>query len=534
MKKYYLIFIFLLLGQVVSYGKYITANSFNYSSYLSGLSAGDTLYLSQGIYTNNLTLNGINGADGKPVVIMGSSNLYTTIFKANSGVNTVSITKCSFLVIKNLQLDGQNLAVDAVKAEGTTGNWAHHITVEYLNIINYGNNQQIVGISTKCHAWNWVIRKNKIIGAGTGMYLGNSNGDKPFVNGLIEYNYIANTLGYNIEIKHQFDTVRDNYAGTAVTGKTIIRHNVFSKETNGSTGASARPILLVGGFPLTGYGKDDQYEIYGNLFWQNPTEALFQGTGNIHMYNNIFVNTNDPSGFRAVYITPQNGVKPQNIRIFHNTVWVNNSSGGIRMYDPDTAYDQYCNFNAVFAAQPITNFTNATDNITDAYANAGQYVLSANSAITGLDLFPKNTKLSGTLQPHTQFTTETDYDLDFNGNIYDWTYRGAYSGNNTNPGWHLKLDTMPDMKSTAPTSIFSDERDGIKIYPNPASTSVSVTFSELQNFQLRLTNLVGEIIYRSNFTGTSVILDISNYKPGIYLLYITSDNKTTVKKILRQ
>jgi len=256
---------------------FTTANSSNYTSFLSSLTAGDTLYLTAGTYTNNLTLNNLAGTSAQPIVIMGSANLYTTIFQGQSCCNTVSITQCGYVVIKNLQLDGLNLAVDAVKGEGTFGNFAHHITLEYLNIINYGNNQQIVGISTKCHAWDWVIRKNRIVGAGTGMYLGNSNGDKPFVNGLIEYNLIMNTVGYNIEIKHQTDTVRDNFSGTAVNGKTILRYNVFCKDQNASTGGNARPNLLVGGFPLSGWGANDYYEIYGNFFYQNPTEALFQG-----------------------------------------------------------------------------------------------------------------------------------------------------------------------------------------------------------------------------------------------------------------
>ena len=80
--------------------------------------------------------------------------------------------------------------MDGVKAEGTAGNWAHHVTIEKLNIVNYGVDQQAVGISTKCPAWNWIIRSNIIIGAGTGMYLGNSSGNMPFVNGIIENNLI--------------------------------------------------------------------------------------------------------------------------------------------------------------------------------------------------------------------------------------------------------------------------------------------------------------------------------------------------------
>ncbi len=232
MSKIYFASVFLFQFYVLAFhgrANVIVATPANYTTYLNGLIAGDTLYLTRGTYTANLTLNGRNGTSTSPIVIMGDTALYSTVFNAQSCCNTVSITQCAYVVIKNLKLDGLNLYVDAVKGEGTTGNWAHHITLEYLNIVNYGADQQLVGISTKCHAWNWVIRKNIIFGAGTGLYLGNSDGDKPFVNGLIEHNLVLNTVGYNMEIKHQSDAVRDKFPGTNVDGKTIIRYNVFCK-----------------------------------------------------------------------------------------------------------------------------------------------------------------------------------------------------------------------------------------------------------------------------------------------------------------
>lgn len=449
MNRIFFVSILFMLSILLGNAKLINANSSNYTSFLSSLAAGDTLLLALGTYVNNLTLNTRVGTATDPIVIMGSGNV--TNFQAQSCCNTISLTKCEYLIIKNLQLDGMNQAVDAVKAEGTTDNYAHHITIEYLNIINYGNNQQNVGISTKCPAWNWVIRKNRIIGAGTGMYLGNSDGTKPFVNGIIENNYIASTIGYNIEIKHQLNGERELLPETSVNGKTILRYNVFSKDANSSSGGSARPNLLVGGFATTGFGSLDYYEIYSNFFYNNPVEALFQGTGNIMLYDNIFVNHFDPSGFRTVYITQQNGVSPQDIKIFHNTVMAATTSGGIRLYNPNTNYKQYCYSNAVFADAPITNFTDLLDNVTDTYANASNYVVSATTDISTLNLYPQTGKLSGTITPSTLLQNNNDWDKDFNKDSYTWTYRGAYSGSGTNNGWKLQLDTMFTPK-IAPTS----------------------------------------------------------------------------------
>src|SRR5262249_150356 len=146
-----------------------------------------------------------------------------------------------------------------------TSSWAHHITLDGLTIFGYGANQQKVGISTKCPAWGWVIRNNVIKGSGTGMYLGNSDGSAPFVAGLIEHNLIMDTIGYNLQIKHQRQ--RPIISGMPEDRSvTIIRHNVFSKSNNSSREKLARPNLLVGHWPPDGAGMEDSYAIYGNFF----------------------------------------------------------------------------------------------------------------------------------------------------------------------------------------------------------------------------------------------------------------------------
>lgn len=462
---------------------YYTATPLNYKSFLAMLTAGDTLCLSSGNYTDNMVLNNLNRTADNPIVITGSSNLYTTVFQATNGSNTISITKCSYLVIKNLRLDGRNMPVDAVKAEGTTGNWAHHITIEYLYITGYGNNQQIVG-----------------------------------------------TLGYNIEIKHQADTVRHHFPGTAVNGKTVIRHNVFSKETNAATGSDARPNLLVGSFPVTGPGKEDYYEIYGNFFWQNPTEALFQGTGNIMLYNNIFVNNTDAAGYRAVYITEHNNVKPRYIRIFHNTVWAVNSSGGIRLYNPDPAFRQYCYANAVFSPSPVTNFTGQSDNITDSYVYAVNYVISATPGISTIDLYPKNGMLTGTETPDSLFNDLEYYDRDFNCKTYNWTYRGAYSGYGINPGWHLQLDTMPDPGHTTTSLNDRFNRENYRIFPEPNSGTIRM---EGLDFPARLIiyNLRGEIVRYCEIRENENSVVMTGLHDGIYIFKIITTGKIIMKKL---
>ena len=244
----------------IAKAKQIPATPATFEAKVPYLLPGDSLQLAAGTYTTPLTINGLNGTASHPIVITGAGN--ATIFKGNDCCNTISLRKSAYIVIKNMKLDGLNInGPDGIKAEGNTAsnpNWTHHITIENLTIVNYANNQQQVGISTKCPSSNWIIKNNSIDGAGTGMYLGNSDGTQPFVNGVIENNFIQNTIGYNIEVKHQINGQRDLAegvkAGTHLGGKTIIRNNVFSKAKNSSTGESARPNVLVGGFPTDGNG----------------------------------------------------------------------------------------------------------------------------------------------------------------------------------------------------------------------------------------------------------------------------------------
>ena len=147
------------------------------------------------------------------------------------------------------------------------------------------------------------------------MYLGNSNDADPFVARLVEGNVVLHTLGYNLQIKHQ----RPRPQGVGLpTGQnaTIIRHNVFSKAENAAMDDWwARPNILLGHWLLRGEGQDDQYLVYGNFFYQNSSEALFQSEGHIAFYNNLLVNDVD-----SALSEQKHNDKPRRIDTFQNTI----------------------------------------------------------------------------------------------------------------------------------------------------------------------------------------------------------------------
>lgn len=418
------------LGPTVAEAATLNATPSNYLSKLRSLKAGDTLKLAPGNYDDTSDAPGLpffdmNGEPGRPIVVEGPASGPPAVLLGRSTHNTVRFVDASYIVVKNIEINGRERGGDGVNAQGT----AHHITLENLYIHGVGANQQVVGISTKAPTWSWTIRNCVIEGAGTGMYLGDSDGSEPFVRGVIENNLFFDTIGYNMQIKHQ--SPRSAVAGMPTSpSRTIIRNNVFSKERNSSSGGSARPNLLLGAFPSSGAGKDDMYEVYGNFFFTNPTgEPLMQAEGNLAIYNNVFVN---PVG-EALWIQPHNGTVRE-VRVFNNTVVARDL--GIRISSGQTENKQTVVANAVFATTPIQGgqaSSNTTGNYAAASANLAKPFAAPGS---GLDLYPRAGKLRGSAVNTSTYRNQfTDWNRDFNGAIHDNTYRGAYAGQGPNPGW---------------------------------------------------------------------------------------------------
>jgi len=283
----------------------------NYRKLLGTLRAGDLLLLDPGIYERGLPLQRLAGKAGRPIVIEGPPPPARAVFNARPNAHTVSLIDVEHVVVRNLVLDGRGVPVDAVRAEGHA-RFAHHVTLEGLTIVNHGASQQNSGISTKCPAWGWTVRGNTIVGAGTGMYFGDSDGSDPFFASTVADNRIIEPIGYGIQIKHQLDRP----AGAAAAPQTTtIRGNTIIKTRPAATPELARPNLLVGHWPLSGAGAGDSYLVHDNLLFDNPSEALFQGEGNLAFFNNLLFN---PHG-AGLRIRPHND-RPRDVAVFNNTI----------------------------------------------------------------------------------------------------------------------------------------------------------------------------------------------------------------------
>ena len=410
-------------------GRILRADATNYQKLVPVLRAGDTLLLAAGRYPR-LTIANLNGEPARCITVTGPPAGPRAVIAGQAGHNTVEIVDSSYIVVSNLKIDSLGMGGDGIKAPRAAHPATHHIVLDRNLIIGAGTFQQTDGISTKTPTWNWVIRRNTIVDAGTGFYLGDSDGSSPFVAGIIENNLVLNPVGYCMEIKHQLG--RPDLAGMPQGPQsTIIRNNVFIKDDRPSPDGD-RPNLLVGGFPDSGSGSHDLYQIYGNLLVHNPREALFQGSGRISFHDNILV-----GGQSAGAVFRDHDLPLKLAHVFNNTIY--SPQIGIKFGSPAREGHAVVG-NLIFAETPITGLDiAATNNLVARPAEARNYVRAPLSGLGALDFYPLPGKATGAPLDLSAFDGELDFDRDFNGLTKGGRhFRGAYAGDGSNPGWRLR------------------------------------------------------------------------------------------------
>ena len=429
----------LAVSPAVAAAATVQADPSNYVAKLGTLHPGDTLQLAAGTYVG-LALSNLDGTASQWITVSGPAvDPPTAVIQASpSGCcNVVDITNSSFLAIENLLIDGNHVpSAFGISAGGGTANVVHDIRIDGNTIVHCDNDgdpndlgQQDDGISTKTPTWGWIIRRNKIVGAGTGLYLGNSDGSDPFIGGLIEDNLVDSPTGYCMEIKFQMP--RPSVAGIPTSPTTtIIRDNVFIKKDHAATTSGGRPQVLVGGFPATGPGAQDRYEIFGNLFFHDSDDSLLQASGRVTIHDNLFV---DAPGQRAIALRDQD-LPLEQAYVYNNTIY--GMPSGIVFGNSAPQGDAVVG-NLVFAATPITGpISDMRDNMADTQASAGQYVAMPSTTLGAMDFYPLAGKCTGTALDESKFAQDTAYSVDFNGTSKGaFTYRGAYAGSGANPGW---------------------------------------------------------------------------------------------------
>ncbi len=98
-----------------------------------------------------------------------------------------------------------------------------------------------------------------------------------------------------------------------------------------------------------------------------------------------------------------------------------------------------------------------------------------------------------------------------------------------NPNSIISVQVIPQ----GTLGITTNEAHQIKIYPNPVKDILTIETNSTAKQTLEIINLVGQTIYNTNiYKNTNV--DVSHFPKGIYILKLTTDKKTLVKKFVKE
>lgn len=74
----------------------------------------------------------------------------------------------------------------------------------------------------------------------------------------------------------------------------------------------------------------------------------------------------------------------------------------------------------------------------------------------------------------------------------------------------------------------------IKIYPNPSSGDVNIQLGQTKAVQIKLLSLEGREVFEDNVNTSNILLDVSTYPQGVYILRISDGQSESFHKIIKK
>jgi len=236
------------------------------------------------------------------------------------------------------------------------------------------------------------------------------------------------------------------------------------------------------------------------------------------------------------------------------TLWFTTNRGRIyRTSDMGTTW-------SVFQA-PIADFGSAAENGTIEFSTTsigcllkavgttytfytttnGGTTWSAGAAFTGtrriLTYIPETTTIVATSQSAPVGTSVSTNNGASWTNVESAEQRGATAFLNATTAWSAGFSTngVEDgifrLTGTLGTSRF--ETTAFKVYPNPATSLITIAATDVATYQLSVTDLSGKTVMTATLNGIENTIDISALSSGAYFFELRSDSKKEVVKILK-
>ena len=131
-----------------------------------------------------------------------------------------------------------------------------------------------------------------------------------------------------------------------------------------------------------------------------------------------------------------------------------------------------------------------------------------------------------------------------NNNGATWTevealeQRGASAFLNGSTGWcaGFSTDALTDgvFKLTSPLGTENFENTNtFKVFPNPANSVITISSTNVDSYNLTVTDLTGKVVMTKSLNGIENTIDLSTLSTGAYLFELRSDKGKEVIKILK-
>jgi len=106
------------------------------------------------------------------------------------------------------------------------------------------------------------------------------------------------------------------------------------------------------------------------------------------------------------------------------------------------------------------------------------------------------------------------------------------SSDNPNPNLHPKLEICFSIPNSVEES--DNQKIDFNVYPNPAYDYVIVKFNNLGPglASIDITDATGKLIAQKSASKSELLIDVSNYSSGIYLITVYSDDFISTKKLI--
>ncbi|MFK8103332.1 MAG: T9SS type A sorting domain-containing protein [Saprospiraceae bacterium] len=85
----------------------------------------------------------------------------------------------------------------------------------------------------------------------------------------------------------------------------------------------------------------------------------------------------------------------------------------------------------------------------------------------------------------------------------------------------------------APTFKETVLESDVKVYPNPAREELNVELINMENAEVRVFNVNGEVVHAETGANQNLLLDVSNYTQGLYIITVSNEFGTFQQKFTK-